>query len=206
MQTLEQLFELLYQSLHLIGMEAPDANMLIFINEAAMDKWTSVRWYGWAPAGQHYHIQQSFVHGLWYSILPAIMLDGIIVYNINEGAVDGDCFLQFLKDQVVCSIFLLCVSACSHQPCRCLSPIHTPAHVVSSSWTTITFTMASGSMHWLKTYIVSCEMPMYTFFLLMVFQCASYSICLPTHWTTIQLNKLFLPSRLTCGTVVEIPQ
>ena len=189
-----------------IGMEAPDANMLVFIDEAAMDKRTSVRWYGWAPAGQHCHVQRPFVRGLRYSILPAITLDGIIVYDIIEGAVDGDRFLQFLRDQVVRSIFLLCVSACSHQPCRCLSPIHTLAHVVSSSWTTVAFTMVSGSMHWLKTCIVSCEMPMYTFFLLMAFQCASYSICLPTHRTTTRLNKLFPPSRLTCGAVAETPQ
>ncbi|KIK13211.1 hypothetical protein PISMIDRAFT_119277, partial [Pisolithus microcarpus 441] len=34
-------------------------------------------------------------------ILPAIMLDGIIAYDIIEGPVDGERFLQFLKEHVM---------------------------------------------------------------------------------------------------------
>ncbi|KIK86889.1 hypothetical protein PAXRUDRAFT_152521, partial [Paxillus rubicundulus Ve08.2h10] len=36
-----------------------------------------------------------------YSILPALTLDGIIAYNIIEGSITGECFVQFLKDHVM---------------------------------------------------------------------------------------------------------
>ncbi|KIN92821.1 hypothetical protein M404DRAFT_172528 [Pisolithus tinctorius Marx 270] len=36
-----------------------------------------------------------------YSILLAITLDGIITYNIIKGAVDGEHFLQFLKEHIM---------------------------------------------------------------------------------------------------------
>ena len=85
-------------------MEAPDANMLVFIDEAAVDQCTSIRWYGWSCIGQRCSVWQPFVCGLRYSILPAITLDGIIVYDIIEGPIDGERFLQFLRDQVVCTI------------------------------------------------------------------------------------------------------
>ncbi|KAF8837048.1 hypothetical protein BDN67DRAFT_909949 [Paxillus ammoniavirescens] len=36
-----------------------------------------------------------------YSILPALTLDGIIAYDIIEGSVTGERFIQFLKDHVM---------------------------------------------------------------------------------------------------------
>lgn len=30
-----------------IEMKAPDANMLVFMDEAAVDQCTSIHWYGW---------------------------------------------------------------------------------------------------------------------------------------------------------------
>ncbi|KIM54195.1 hypothetical protein SCLCIDRAFT_76130, partial [Scleroderma citrinum Foug A] len=36
-----------------------------------------------------------------YSIIPAITLDGIIVYDIVEGPVDTERFVKFLKEQVM---------------------------------------------------------------------------------------------------------
>ncbi|KIK73845.1 hypothetical protein PAXRUDRAFT_20442 [Paxillus rubicundulus Ve08.2h10] len=60
-----------------IAAEAPDANMLMFVDEAAKDECTS------------------------YSIVPIITLDGIITYDIIEGPVDGAHFVQFLKDHIM---------------------------------------------------------------------------------------------------------
>ncbi|KIM56235.1 hypothetical protein SCLCIDRAFT_42119, partial [Scleroderma citrinum Foug A] len=36
-----------------------------------------------------------------YSIIPVLMLDGIIAYDIVEGPVDTEQFIKFLKDQVM---------------------------------------------------------------------------------------------------------
>ncbi|KAF8833341.1 hypothetical protein BDN67DRAFT_917217, partial [Paxillus ammoniavirescens] len=35
-----------------------------------------------------------------YSILPTLTLDGIIAYDIIEGSVTGEHFIQFLKDHM----------------------------------------------------------------------------------------------------------
>ncbi|KIK18459.1 hypothetical protein PISMIDRAFT_84191, partial [Pisolithus microcarpus 441] len=36
-----------------------------------------------------------------YSIIPTIMLDGIIAYDIMQGPVNMERFLKFLKEQVM---------------------------------------------------------------------------------------------------------
>lgn len=92
-----------------IGAEAPDANMLVFTDGAAKNKRTCARRYGRSPVGQHCQARQPFVRGVPYTILPAITLDGVIAYDIIEGPVDGERFLQFLKDQIV-RTSLFCIS------------------------------------------------------------------------------------------------
>ena len=42
-----------------------------------------------------------YICGARYSILPCIMLDGVISYNIIEGPVDSVRFLRFLTEHVV---------------------------------------------------------------------------------------------------------
>jgi hypothetical protein len=84
-----------------IGAEAPDANMLLFIDEVAKDWHTSCCPSGRSFRGQCCLGQQYFVRSVCYSILPAIMLDGIIMYDIIEGPVDSARFLCFLQEHVV---------------------------------------------------------------------------------------------------------
>jgi len=84
-----------------IAEEAPDANMLVFVDEAAKNECTLSQKYGWSHKTVHCVVQRPFVRGLRYSIIPAITLDGIIAYDIVEGPVDGKRFLKFLKDHVV---------------------------------------------------------------------------------------------------------
>jgi hypothetical protein len=87
-----------------IGAEARDANMLVFIDEAAKDRRTSARQYGRVSKGECCRIDKYFIRGIRYSILPALTLDGIIAYDIVEGSVDAERFLSFLKEHVVCTI------------------------------------------------------------------------------------------------------
>ena len=84
-----------------ITIEAPDLNMLIFIDEATKEKQISSCQYGQSMRGVCCCVRRCFVHGMRYSIVPAITLDGIIAYDIVEGPADGKCFLSFLKEHVV---------------------------------------------------------------------------------------------------------
>ena len=88
-----------------IAEEAPDANMLMFVDEAAKDERTLSRKYGRSRKGVRCVTGKKFVRGLRYSIIPVITLDGIIAYDIVEGPVDNERFATFLREQVVrCSI------------------------------------------------------------------------------------------------------
>ena len=84
-----------------IAANVPDANMLVFIDEAAKDNRTSTRQYGWSTRGVRCRVPRCFVRGTRYSIVPAITLDGIIAYDIIEGPVDSQRFVKFLEEHVV---------------------------------------------------------------------------------------------------------
>lgn len=84
-----------------IGAEVPNPNMLLFIDESAKDERTSFRKYGRAAKGTPCIQRQCFIRGIRYTILPVLTLDGIIAYDIIEGSVTGERFIQFLKDHVV---------------------------------------------------------------------------------------------------------
>ena len=78
-----------------------DPNMLMFGDEASKDERTSARRRGWSLRGSRCVQQKCFVRGQRYSILPILTLDGIIAYDIIEGSVTSDRFLQFLRELVV---------------------------------------------------------------------------------------------------------
>jgi hypothetical protein len=102
--TAEQSEELRARYMNRIGAEAPDANMLLFVDEAVKDRHTSLHPSGRSPKGQCCHGRRFFVCGACYSILPVITLDGVIAYDIIEGLVDNACFLRFLWENVVRTI------------------------------------------------------------------------------------------------------
>ena len=84
-----------------------DPNMLMFGDEAAKDERTSVRRRGWSLRGSRCVQRQCFVRGQRYSILPILTLNGIIAYDIIEGSVTSNRFLQFLRELVVNCFCLL---------------------------------------------------------------------------------------------------
>ncbi|KIK19814.1 hypothetical protein PISMIDRAFT_41773, partial [Pisolithus microcarpus 441] len=71
--------------------EVLDANMLMFINEAARDGHTILRRHGHSGRGFRCSVWRPFIRGTCYSIIPAIM----------QGPVDMERFLKFLKEQVM---------------------------------------------------------------------------------------------------------
>lgn len=94
--------ELLHSAyMNRIGTEAPDPEMLMFIDEAARNRKTSGRRNGWSMIGTRCIQRRYFVRGQQYSILPVLTLDGIIAYDVIEGSVTTAHFIRFLRELVV---------------------------------------------------------------------------------------------------------
>jgi transposase len=84
-----------------IALEVPDMDMVMFTDESAKDDRTDFRRQGWSRIGTRCIQKRCFIRGRRYSILPILTLDGIITYDIIDGPVTGERFLQFLREMVV---------------------------------------------------------------------------------------------------------
>ena len=82
--------------------EYTDPNVFIVLDESAVDNHTVQRQYGWSLVGAPCVQQATFLRGIWYSVLPALTTEGIIVLDIFEGSVMKERFLTFIHEQVVC--------------------------------------------------------------------------------------------------------
>lgn len=133
-----------------IAIVALNPNMLVFIDEAAKDKWTSTCQYGWSMRAVWCCVNRCFVRETRFSILPAITLDSIIAHDIIEGPVNSQHFVRLLEEHVVCLCDLTC-TVLTHLWYRCLSPTHILVPTVLSSWIIVKFTRLRRSMHLLKT-------------------------------------------------------
>ncbi|KAG2335948.1 hypothetical protein BDR05DRAFT_833832, partial [Suillus weaverae] len=80
---------------------APDPEMLMFGDEAAKDERALIRKFGHLKIGTRCIQRKCFVQGKQYSILPILILDGIIAYNIIEGPMMSKRFVQFLQEHVL---------------------------------------------------------------------------------------------------------
>jgi hypothetical protein len=70
--------------------------MLMFGDVASKDERTSAHRWGWSLRGTQCVQRKCFVRGRQFSILPILTLDGIIAYDIIEGSVMSEWFVQFL--------------------------------------------------------------------------------------------------------------
>jgi hypothetical protein len=84
-----------------IADEAPDPQMIMFVDETARNQRSSQWLKGWALLGKRCVQRWFFVCGERYSILPILTLDGIITYDIISGSVTSERFLQFLHKLVM---------------------------------------------------------------------------------------------------------
>ena len=123
-----------------------DPNMLIFIDEAAKNKWMSAHLYGQSMKSVCYLVQRYFVCGARYFIISAITLNGIIAYDIIKGPADGQHFLKFLEEHVASldQFPYIILTFCWY---RCPSRTHILVLIVSLSWTT------AGAVHVLIEYM-----------------------------------------------------
>ena len=83
-------------------MSNPD--ILMFGHEALKDEHMSVRRRGWSECSSRCIQWKCFVWGHCFSILLILTLDGIVAYDIIEGSVASERFLQFLHELVVCKL------------------------------------------------------------------------------------------------------
>jgi hypothetical protein len=79
-----------------IADQVPDPNMLMFGDEALKNERTSARRQGWSLRGTRCIQRKCFMRGRQFSILPILTLDGIIAYDIIEGSITSEQFVQFL--------------------------------------------------------------------------------------------------------------
>lgn len=77
------------------------AEQFVFIDEAGVDDHTAVRKVGWAGLGQACVCRVAFLRGQKFSILPALGINGIIALDIFEGSVNGERFVEFIRDHLV---------------------------------------------------------------------------------------------------------
>ena len=74
---------------------------LIFLDESYKDECTLSRLYGYSSTYTCARKNVVFVCGKWYTILPALTLDGFIALDIMEGSCDKKRFTDFVLSQVV---------------------------------------------------------------------------------------------------------
>ena len=81
------------------------AHYLISIDEVSKDDRTYTRLWGRAPVGQRVEQHDPFVRKRRYSMLAGLALDeGIIASRVVEGSFTHDTFLEYLRDDLVCSL------------------------------------------------------------------------------------------------------
>ena len=77
------------------------ADQLVFVDESSKVDRTSERRYGRAVAGERACEIQSFKRGVWYGILPALCINGLLTVRVVQGSVDGSAFHDWVITEVV---------------------------------------------------------------------------------------------------------
>jgi hypothetical protein len=73
----------------------------MFTDEAAKDNCTHCHTHGYSDVGTQCTECSVWIRGGCISVLPLLTLDGIIAYDLIEGAVTSAHFLRFLWEEVV---------------------------------------------------------------------------------------------------------
>jgi len=77
------------------------AYQLVFIDESGLNSKLGERSYGWGPRGQRVRAKVSGKKSGNYSLLPAFTVDGYIVCNLYEGAINAERFEDFIEHDVL---------------------------------------------------------------------------------------------------------
>lgn len=77
------------------------AEYFIWLDESSVDDRTNQRTQGWAGLGRACVRRATFIRGQKWSVLPAFLQDGIIAIDLFKGSVNKECFMSFLKNDLV---------------------------------------------------------------------------------------------------------
>lgn len=77
------------------------ADQLVFIDESAANERTGDRKYGWSPVNVECEVFSSLKRSERWSILPALDVNGYFAWLIYQGSINGNLFLEFVRDQVL---------------------------------------------------------------------------------------------------------
>ena len=99
------------------------ATQMVWTDKSSKDDRMIYWHYGRAATGERAVIDMQFVHGQCYSILPAMTIDSYIATCIISGSVEGEEFLDFILEDVVCG-HALASPAVNHGPIISLAPTH----------------------------------------------------------------------------------
>ena len=86
--------------------EYTDLDLFVALDESAVNDKTGQQQFGWSSVGTQCVCRMSFLCGVCYLILLALMTDGIIVLEVVEGSITKEWLLKFLREQVVGSCFV----------------------------------------------------------------------------------------------------
>jgi len=78
---------------------------MIFVDETSKDDRTIYQHYGRSISETHATINANFVQGEQYSMVAALSLNGYEAVHVVLGLVDGEEFLDYIVNEVVCCIF-----------------------------------------------------------------------------------------------------
>jgi hypothetical protein len=78
---------------------------MVFVDKTSKDDRTIYRHYRCSVVGTHATISANFVRGERYSLVAALSLDGYEAVRAVPGSVDGEEFLDFIVNDVVCQRF-----------------------------------------------------------------------------------------------------
>ena len=75
-----------------------DPSMLIWLDESGCDRRHAMRKYGYSVRGTPVCDQRLLIRGIRYTTLPIVSLDGILDVLVTEGTMDGDRFINFIRN------------------------------------------------------------------------------------------------------------
>jgi hypothetical protein len=78
-----------------------EASQLVFLDESGINSKLGQRNYGYAPKGQRARSKVTTTRAPNLSLLPALTVDGYIVCNVYEGAVNQDVFAEFIEHDLL---------------------------------------------------------------------------------------------------------
>ena len=73
----------------------------LWLDKSSTDDCTNQHCNEWAPLGHACVQHQTFICRCWFSVLPALSVNGIAALNIFKGSVMKEQFISFLKEWIV---------------------------------------------------------------------------------------------------------